>query len=146
MHRYGLKAYTCNMIGIPGETPASIQATIDLNRDLAPDEFQFSVFYPYPMTELHDTCVAQGLIKPGHSISNYYAKESVLNLPTLTAEELARGYERFEALRSELALKRSSPLKYRLYRLLLGLYRDDGPRLQRHLAALRAAQTSTSRP
>ncbi|NLG29377.1 MAG: radical SAM protein [Chloroflexi bacterium] len=137
LHQHGLKAYSCNMIGIPGETPATIQATIDLNRQLEPDEFQFSVFYPYPMTELHDTCVAQNLIQPGHAVSSYYAKESVLDLPTLSAEELARGYERFEALRAELALKRSSPLKHRLYRLLLTLYRDDGPRLQRHLAALR---------
>jgi radical SAM superfamily enzyme YgiQ (UPF0313 family) len=137
LHAHGLKAYSCNMIGIPGETPASIQATIDLNRRLEPDEFQFSVFYPYPMTELHDTCVAQGLIRAGHTISSYYAKESVLDLPTLSAQELARGYERFEALRAELALKRSSPFKHRLYRLLLALYRDDGPRLQRHLAALR---------
>jgi len=137
LHKHGLKAYSCNMIGIPGETPASIQATIDLNRRLEPDEFQFSVFYPYPMTELHDTCVAQGLIRPDHAISSYYAKDSVLDLPTLSAEELTRGYERFEALRAELALKRSSPLKHRLYRLLLALYRDDGPRLQRHLAALR---------
>lgn len=137
LHAHGLKAYSCNMIGIPGETPATIQATIDLNRRLEPDEFQFSVFYPYPMTELHDTCVAQSLIKPGHTVSSYYAKESILDLPTLSAKELARGYERFVALRSELALKRNSPLKHRLYRLLLALYRDDGPRLQRHLAALR---------
>jgi len=145
LHAHGLKAYSCNMIGIPGETPATIQATIDLNRRLEPDDFQFSVFYPYPMTELYNTCVAQGLIKPGHTISSYYAKESVLDLPTLSAEELACGYERFEALRAELALKRSSPFKHRLYRLLLALYRDDGPRLQRHLAALRGRRAPTTK-
>jgi len=137
VRRYGLKAYTCNMIGIPGETPASIQATIDLNRALSPDEFQFSVFYPYPMTELYDTCVEQALIKPGAELSSYYSQESVLRLPTLTDKQLAEGYARFEALKSELALKRASPLKHRLYTLLLKLYRDDAPRLQRHLVALR---------
>ncbi|MCD6520534.1 MAG: radical SAM protein [Anaerolineae bacterium] len=137
LRRYGLKTYTCNMIGVPGETPETIQKTIDLNRQLKPDEFQFSVFYPYPMTELYDICVQQGLIKPGAELTSYYSKQSVLNLPTLSEEELAKGYERFEALRSELALMRSSPWKYRIYRLLLKLYRDDGPRLQRHLEKLR---------
>lgn len=136
--RYGLRTYTTNMIGIPGETMESLQSTIDLTRELSPDEFQFSVFYPYPMTALYDTCVAQGLIKPQAELTSYYDKASVLNLPTLTAEELARGYERFEALRSELALKRASPKKYALYLRLLKLYRGDSPRLLRHLDRLRA--------
>jgi hypothetical protein len=61
----------------------------------------------------------------------------VLSLPTLSDAELAQGYERLAALRAELALKRASPKKYALYRLLLALYADDGPRLQRHLDALR---------
>jgi anaerobic magnesium-protoporphyrin IX monomethyl ester cyclase len=143
VRRHGLKAYTCNMIGIPGETPQSIQATIDLNRELAPDEFQFSVFYPYPMTELHDTCVVQGMIKPGAQQTSYYSSCSVLQLPTLTEQELRRGYQRLEALKAELALKRSSPLKHRLYRWLLRLYGDDGPRLQAHLATLRRWRAKT---
>ena len=145
VQRHGIKTYTCNMIGVPGETPVSIQATIDLNRELAPDEFQFSVFYPYPLTELHDTCVSQSLIRPGdadgaggdRALAGYYGRESALRLPTLTDEELARGHARFEALRSELALKRASPLKHRLYRLLLWAYGGDSPRLQRHLGVLR---------
>ncbi|MBC7236846.1 MAG: radical SAM protein [Chloroflexi bacterium] len=137
MRRYGLKVYTCNMIGVPGETPQTIEATIELNRRLAPEQFQFSVFYPYPMTELYDICVAQGLIRPGVELSDYYSRESVLNLPTLSEAELMRGYERFEALSAELALKRASPAKHRLYRVLLKLYGGDGPRLQRHLDALR---------
>ena len=133
----GLKTYTCNMIGVPGETTQSIQATIDLNRDLAPDEFQFSVFYPYPMTELHNVCVEQGLIASETDVASYYAKDSALNLPTLTHQDLRRGYERFQALGDELALKRASPHKHRIYGLLLKLYRDDAPRMHRHLALLR---------
>jgi radical SAM superfamily enzyme YgiQ (UPF0313 family) len=135
--RHGLKTYTCNMIGIPGETPRSIEATIALNRALAPDEFQFSVFYPYPMTELHDTCVAQNLIKPAAEVNSYYSRASVLALPTLSAAQLAEGYERFTALKSELALQRHSPLKHRLYLALLKFYGGDAPCLQRHLAKLR---------
>ena len=134
---YGIKTSTTNMIGVPGETLETIQQTIDLNRELNPDRFQFSVFYPYPMTELHDTCLAQGLIRPGAETASYFSSTSILDLPTLSAEELAQGYERFEALGDELALRRASSTKYRLYMLLLGLYRGDSPRLQRHLAVLR---------
>ena len=134
---HGIKCYTCNMIGIPGETPESIQATIDLNRELMPDDFQFSVFYPYPMTELHEISVAQSLIRPEAELTSYYGRESVLDLPTLTREELADGYDRFEALRAELALRRASPPKHRLYMLLLKLYRGNAPRLQCHLQVLR---------
>jgi len=145
LRRYKLKVYTCNMIGIPGETPESIRETIALNRELRPDEFQFSVFYPYSLTELHDTCVAQGLIKSRAGLSSYYSKESVLGLPTLSAEELTRGYECFGALQAELALARSSPLKHRIYTFLLKLYRGDGSRLQRHLDILHRLRRGTSR-
>lgn len=135
--RHGLKVYTCNMIGVPGETPETIRATIALNRELAPDGFQFSVFYPYPMTELHETCIAQGLIRPGAELSDYYGRQNALRLPTLTDAELAQGYDRFEALRAELALRRASPAKHRVYRALLALYGGDAPRLHCHLDALR---------
>lgn len=137
LHRNGLKLYTCNMIGIPGETPASIGETVDLNRRLMPDEFQFSVFYPYPMTELHGRCVENGLLKPESRLSNYYSRESVLSQPQLSAEELSLGYARFEALRSELVIRRKSVLASRLYSMLLGLYGGDGVRLQRHIDRLR---------
>jgi anaerobic magnesium-protoporphyrin IX monomethyl ester cyclase len=143
---YGLRCYTCNMIGIPGETPESIQATIDLNRELTPDGFQFSVFYPYPMTELHDLSVAQSLVKPEAELTSYYGRESVLDLPTLTREELAAGYERFDALQAELALKRASPLKHRIYILLLKLYRGNSPRLHRHLQVLRRLRKFLGQP
>ena len=150
--RHGLKTYTCNMIGIPGETPESIQTTIALNRELAPDKLQFSVFYPYPMTELHDTCVAQSLMKEGSGLdtsapelSSYYGKESALNLPTLSDDQLADGYDRFEALRAELALKRASPTKHKLYLRMLALYRGDSPKLQRHLAAARRVRQRAAR-
>lgn len=135
--KHGLKTSTTNMIGVPGETAATIQATIDLNRELNPDRYQFSVFYPYPMTELHDVCLREGLLRQGAETSSYFSRTSVLALPTLSERELAQGYERFAALEDELALRRASPRKYWLYRWLLRAYRGDSPRLQRHLARLR---------
>ena len=118
LREYGLDTYSCNMLGLPGETLGMIRETIGLNRQLEPTEFQFSVFYPYPMTELYDRTVGKGMLRPGESLSSYYEGHSILNLPTLTPDELAQGHEGFEALKRELALKRRSPWKYRVYRIL----------------------------
>ena len=118
LHRYRIQTYTCNMIGIPEETPEMIEETIALNRELVPDKFQFSVFYPYPMTELYEVSVREGYLREGETLTGYYERESILQLPTLSREELARGYDRFQELKKELFLKKRSPLRYRLYRLL----------------------------
>ena len=133
LHEYGIETYTCNMIGIPGETPAMIQETIDLNRELAPTRFQFSVFYPYPMTELYDISVREGLVSERRDLAGYYGRESVLDLPTLSPEELAMGYDRFEELRRELYLKAHSPWRYRAYRVLHWLYGGDMGKARRQL-------------
>ena len=118
LRKHGLETYSCNMLGLPGETLEMIRETVELNRQLEPTEFQFSVFYPYPMTELYDKTVGAGMLRPGETLSSYYEGRSILNLPTLTPEELEQGYEGFTVLKRELTLKRRSPWKYRLYKVL----------------------------
>jgi len=135
---YGLKLYSCNMLGLPGETAEMVQETIELNRRLEPDEFQFSVFYPYPMTELYEQTVGKGMLREGASLTSYYAKGSVLDLPDLTPAELERGYEGFVSLKRELALKRRSPLKYRVYKLLSVFVGGDIDRVRETLHRLKA--------
>jgi len=117
-HEYGLDIYTCNMLGIPGETADMIEETIALNRELEPADLQFSVFYPYPMTELYDLAVRNGYLIEGESLPSYYERKSVLRLPTLTAAELERGYDRFLQLKRELRMRRRSPTKYHIYKAL----------------------------
>ncbi len=117
-HQYGLDVYTCNMLGIPGETADMIDQTIALNRELEPAGMQFSVFYPYAMTELYEVCVKEGYLVEDSPLNGYYGRKSVLQLPTLSRAELERGYDRFEALQAELKMKRSSPSQYRAFRVL----------------------------
>nr|MBC7244125.1 radical SAM protein [Chloroflexota bacterium] len=123
--RHGLDVYTCNMLGIPGETAEMIQETVDLNRELQPADLQFSVFYPYPMTELYDLAVREGYLIEGESLPSYYERRSILRLPTLTPEELERGYDRFQQLKDELRLKRENPRKYRVYQVLRRIFFGD---------------------
>jgi anaerobic magnesium-protoporphyrin IX monomethyl ester cyclase len=135
--KYGMETYTCNMIGVPGETLEMIKETIDLNRELTPSQLQFSVFHPYPMTELHDIAIQKGLYDPKDSLPSYYGRESVLKLDTLTKNELYEAYDRFVELKRELALKRRSPMKHKIYTFLrTRVYNDDTLRLRRHLTLL----------
>jgi anaerobic magnesium-protoporphyrin IX monomethyl ester cyclase len=117
-NKHGLNVYTCNMLGVPGETAAMIEETIALNRELEPADLQFSVFYPYPMTELYDVCVRKGYLREGESLPTYYGRKSILHSPTLTAEELGAEYDRFQQLKDELRIKRDSPLRYHVYQAL----------------------------
>jgi hypothetical protein len=100
-----------------------IRETIALNRELSPAGMQFSVFYPYPMTELHDVCVEEGYLGDDAQLNGYYGRQTVLDLPTLSQVELEREYDRFTALKWELQMKRASPMRHRVFqgvRLLCG--------------------------
>jgi radical SAM superfamily enzyme YgiQ (UPF0313 family) len=123
--KHGLETYTCNMLGVPGETATMIEETIALNRELESTDLQFSVFYPYPMTELYDLSVREGLIGEGQSLDSYYERKSVLNLPTLSQQELERGYDHFVQLKRELRMRQQNPAKYRLFSLLRTVLRDS---------------------
>ncbi len=48
------------MLGVPGERPEDLQATLDLHRQLKPTDFGYFVFYPFPGTQLFETCRQQG--------------------------------------------------------------------------------------
>jgi len=86
----GLATYSFNIVGFPGETREMIQKTIDLNRKAKADVVQVTIFYPFPGTALFDLCVEKKYL-PAQSlkVANYYS-DSVLELPTLTKNQIRR--------------------------------------------------------
>ncbi|MDY6795986.1 MAG: radical SAM protein [Actinomycetota bacterium] len=78
--RYGLKVGIYNLIGLPGETKNDFRETIKINRICQPDWFLLSVFFPYPGTELHDTCMEMGLLD-GRLDPCLERRRPVLDLP-----------------------------------------------------------------
>ncbi len=58
----GFEILTFFMFGLPGETRADIQATIDLSRKLDADYCQYSITIPYPGTEMYLEGLATGLL------------------------------------------------------------------------------------
>lgn len=76
----GIYVWTLNMIGYPVEYDDELtEATIQFNKRIAPDGAQFTIFYPFPGTKLHQYVVERDLIDTAKAKEafNYY-DDSVL--------------------------------------------------------------------
>ncbi|TBR14789.1 B12-binding domain-containing radical SAM protein [bacterium] len=61
--QYGLQVHFLNMIGFPGETEDDFKQTIECNRICQPDLWaSHSIFFPYPGTEIYESCRSKGLL------------------------------------------------------------------------------------
>lgn len=58
----GIRIYTLNMIGLPGETERDIFKTIELNRRAGSDYADASILQPYPGTRLTEYCKQTGYL------------------------------------------------------------------------------------
>ena len=87
--RAGLELYTYNIIGIPFETRASIQKTIDLNRAIKPDYIQTSIFNAYKGTDLYELCREKGWLREDTAEGSYFRNSNV-DHPNFTMDELIR--------------------------------------------------------
>jgi radical SAM superfamily enzyme YgiQ (UPF0313 family) len=97
------------MMGLPGETPAELRATLDLHHEIEPDDFGFFVFYPYPGTHLFRLCVAEGYLPADYLDRPANHRESILDLPTLTRDDIAACYDEWTRVRVVAALRRGDP-------------------------------------
>jgi len=95
--KYGLKVRLFIMMGLPGETPADFEQTIDVTRKCQPDKYILSIFYPYPGTELARLCVENGLIDRRVNFQSVNErKQPVLKLLDFPPKQVTRAYIRFE--------------------------------------------------
>jgi radical SAM superfamily enzyme YgiQ (UPF0313 family) len=102
----GIMATANYMIGIPGETRGDIEETIALHEELAPDDFGYFVFYPYPGTSLFDICREKGYLPENYLELPVNNRSSILNLPELTKDEIDHYYKVFTELREKNYLER----------------------------------------
>tara|TARA_B100000686_G_scaffold354960_1_gene468519 strand:+ start:6809 stop:8278 length:1470 start_codon:yes stop_codon:yes gene_type:complete len=59
----GIEALAYFIIGQQTETLSDIQDSIDLAKDIQPDYCHFTIFCPYPATEIYETGLSRGVIK-----------------------------------------------------------------------------------
>jgi len=84
----GIRLTTSNMIGIPFETRKEIFETIEVNRKAKVDLADVSILYPFPGTQINQTCKDLGFLKKELSEQEYHRGEPVLDMPQISREEL----------------------------------------------------------
>ncbi|MBU1895919.1 radical SAM protein [Patescibacteria group bacterium] len=92
--KFGIKTFSFNMIGVPGETMDTVKESVDLNLKIKPDFMQVTAFYPYPGTVLGDLCFAKNLV--GEEYEDSYMDKSILNLTTITKKEIEKSVKSFK--------------------------------------------------
>jgi radical SAM superfamily enzyme YgiQ (UPF0313 family) len=91
----GLLVRGCFMIGLPGDTPDTIQATIDLACHLPLDNAAFSIFIPFPGTESHAEAERRGQLLVDLALTSATPLGgAVYETPALRAETTNRLYRR----------------------------------------------------
>jgi radical SAM superfamily enzyme YgiQ (UPF0313 family) len=95
----GIKVHGTFIIGLPGETKETIQATIRFAREVNPHTIQVSVAAPYPGTELYKQAVDNGWL-PGDEegatlVSGEGTQLATLDYPHLSRTEILDSLDTF---------------------------------------------------
>ena len=61
--KVGIKTQAFFLLGLPWETPETIEKTIEFAKEIKPTSAQFAVAVPHPGTELYDLCLEKGWLK-----------------------------------------------------------------------------------
>ena len=98
----GIRLTANFMLGLPGETKAELQQTLQLAEELEVADFGYFVFYPYPGTALFRLCRDRGYLPADYLERPANHRASILQLPGLSNEDIAAVYDGFTALRRRL--------------------------------------------
>lgn len=97
--RSGIITTANYMLGLPLETPDDLEQTFALHAQLDPDDFGYFVFYPFPGTALFHLCQERGFLPEDYLRLPCNHRESILNLPDLTPQQISAAYDRFTEIR-----------------------------------------------
>lgn len=89
----GIKVYCSFIIGLPGETPETVNATINFVREVLPTGAQFNIAVPYPGTELHERLLNEGKVQ-SMDWRQYYQHQAVVAGDGLSAKDLEEARRR----------------------------------------------------
>ena len=84
---HGMKTYAYMMIGIPTETEADLQETMQFMGIIRPDLIRPTFLCPVKGTDVYNHCINHGLLQKGVTVWNY---ESPLKLDTIDDETLLK--------------------------------------------------------
>ncbi len=91
----GIKIHGTFILGLPGETPETIQQTIKFACDIDPETIQVSLAAPYPGTELYRQAQEQGWlqIQTGELVDTHGIQTAAMNYPRLSSTVIFNSVE-----------------------------------------------------
>jgi len=90
-----LKIRLFNLVGVPGETIADFNKTVEINRMCQPDDHFTSIFTPYPGTDLYTLCEKMGLLEQPLNIKLERAN-APFDLPGFSKKQIQHVYIWFD--------------------------------------------------
>jgi hopanoid biosynthesis associated radical SAM protein HpnJ len=93
--RLGIRIHGTFIMGLPGETRATIDATIRFAQEIDPDTLQVSLAAPYPGTELYRQAQEQGWLGGDGLVDDDGVQTSVLGYPHLSRTEIFQSVDAF---------------------------------------------------
>jgi hopanoid biosynthesis associated radical SAM protein HpnJ len=92
----GIQVHGTFMVGLPGETRESIEASIRFACELDPDTIQVSLATPYPGTEFYDFCRERGYLNEEARVQGATGyQQCVVDYPGIAAAEIFKAVPRF---------------------------------------------------
>src|SRR3989441_4485331 len=91
----GIKIHGTFIMGLPGETPETIQETIRFAQRIDPDTIQVSLAAPYPGTALYREALEQGWLAEDDLVDGDGVQASALGYPGLPRSEIFTSVETF---------------------------------------------------
>ena len=92
----GIQIHGTFMVGLPGETKESIEASIRFACELDPDTIQVSLATPYPGTEFYDFCREQGFLQDDALVNGATGyQQCVVDYPGLAAADIFQAVPQF---------------------------------------------------
>jgi hopanoid biosynthesis associated radical SAM protein HpnJ len=91
----GITIHGTFILGLPGETRETIEATIRFAQEIDPHTVQVSLAAPYPGTELYREARARGWLEQRELVDGHGTQASVLGYPHLPPGEIFAALETF---------------------------------------------------
>ena len=91
----GIKIHGTFIVGLPGETRATIKETMQYARELDVETIQVSLAAPYPGTELYAQALANGWLKKSDLVDEHGIQDAALEYPDLSKDEIFKAVEQF---------------------------------------------------
>lgn len=97
--KHGISSFCSVILGLPGDTPATINETVDFLVRINPDYAAFCVLIPFPGSELFELAVKKELLRPETAdwdsfVTIFSSKLPPVSLCALTPVELMRAQKR----------------------------------------------------